>query len=49
MVAVEQYYQVPDYVLQCGDPRLIGVLKGIVENYTGEAGFMGAHRCIVLT
>ena len=45
VVAVEQYYQVPDYVLTSGDPRLIGVLKGIVEAYTGERGFMGVHRC----
>jgi hypothetical protein len=45
VVAVEKHYRVPDYVFNSGDPRLIGVLKGIVESYTGERGFMGVHRC----
>jgi hypothetical protein len=48
LVAIERYYQVPEYVLKSGDSRLIGVLKGIVESYTGERGFMGAHRCELL-
>ena len=45
LAALERYYRVPDYVLNSGDPRLIGVLKGIVQSYTGERGFMGVHRC----
>lgn len=48
VVAVEKYYSVPDYVLNSGDPRLIGILKGTVESYTGERGFMGVHRCASL-
>ncbi|CAI4219731.1 unnamed protein product [Parascedosporium putredinis] len=27
-----------------GRPRLMGVLDGIIEAYTGERGFMGTHR-----
>jgi hypothetical protein len=45
LVAIERHYSVPDYVMNSGDCRLIGVLKGIIESYTGERGFMGAHRC----
>jgi hypothetical protein len=45
LVAIEKYYKVPEYVLNSGDSRLIGVLKSIVESYTGERGFMGARRC----
>lgn len=44
IAAVETYYPVPDFVMKSGDPRLMGVLDGIVEAYTGERGFMGVHR-----
>ncbi|KAI9009567.1 hypothetical protein BC832DRAFT_538662 [Gaertneriomyces semiglobifer] len=42
--AIEQYYSVPDFVKASGDPRLVAVLEGLVESYTGERGFMGTHR-----
>ena len=45
IAAVEYHYQIPAYVKASGDPRLIGVLEGIVEAYAGERGFMGTHRC----
>lgn len=44
IAAVETYYSVPEFVMKSGDPRLMGVLDGIVEAYTGERGFMGVHR-----
>ncbi|GJD02427.1 sulfite reductase flavoprotein alpha-component [Colletotrichum higginsianum] len=44
IAAVEYHYRIPEYVRQSGDPRLMGVLDGIVEAYTGERGFMGTHR-----
>lgn len=44
IAAIEYHYRVPEYVKASGDPRLIGVLDGVVEAYTGERGFMGAHR-----
>lgn len=44
IAAVEGFYSVPEYVMKSGDPRLMGVLDGIVEAYTGERGFMGVHR-----
>lgn len=44
IAAVEGFYPVPDFVARSGDPRLMGVLDGIVEAYTGERGFMGVHR-----
>ncbi|KAI8943332.1 hypothetical protein NX059_001349 [Plenodomus lindquistii] len=44
IAAIEYYHRVPEYVKASGDPRLIGVLDGVVEAYTGERGFMGAHR-----
>lgn len=44
IAAVEGYYSVPEFVMKSGDPRLMGVLDGIVEAYTGERGFMGVHR-----
>lgn len=44
IAAVETYYPVPEFVMKSGDPRLMGVLDGIVEAYTGERGFMGVHR-----
>lgn len=44
IAAVENFYSVPEFVMKSGDPRLMGVLDGIVEAYTGERGFMGVHR-----
>ncbi|KAG8718026.1 hypothetical protein FRC08_006115 [Ceratobasidium sp. 394] len=44
LAAIEHSYRVPEYVRNSGDERLIGVLNGIVEGYTGERGFMGTHR-----
>lgn len=44
IASVEYHYRVPDFVKESGDPRLMGVLDGIVEAYTGERGFMGTHR-----
>ncbi|KAF6816566.1 sulfite reductase flavoprotein alpha-component [Colletotrichum sojae] len=44
IAAVEYHYRIPEYVKQSGDPRLMGVLDGIIEAYTGERGFMGTHR-----
>lgn len=44
IAAVEYHYRVPEFVAQSGDPRLMGVMDGIIEAYTGERGFMGVHR-----
>lgn len=44
LAAIEHSYRVPDYVRNSGDPRLMGVMEGIVEGYAGERGFMGTHR-----
>ncbi|KAH9894721.1 sulfite reductase flavoprotein alpha-component [Xylariomycetidae sp. FL2044] len=44
IAAVENYYSIPEFVARSNDPRLHGVLDGIVEAYTGERGFMGVHR-----
>jgi sulfite reductase alpha subunit-like flavoprotein/cytochrome b involved in lipid metabolism len=44
IAAIEYHYQIPAYVKASNDPRLIGVLDGVVEAYTGERGFMGVHR-----
>ncbi|KAL9946156.1 hypothetical protein ACHAO5_004152 [Verticillium nonalfalfae] len=44
IAAVEYHYRIPEFVRQSGDPRLMGVLDGIIEAYTGERGFMGTHR-----
>ncbi|KAK3381069.1 hypothetical protein B0H63DRAFT_415824 [Podospora didyma] len=44
IASIEYHYRIPEFVKQSGDPRLMGVLDGIVEAYTGERGFMGAHR-----
>jgi len=44
IAAIEYHYRIPEFVEQTGDPRLMGALDGIVEAYTGERGFMGAHR-----
>ncbi|KAL6711467.1 hypothetical protein ACN47E_004401 [Coniothyrium glycines] len=44
IASIEYHYRIPEYVKASGDPRLIGVLDGVVEAYTGERGFMGAHR-----
>lgn len=44
IASIEYYYSIPEYVKASGDPRLFGVLDGVVEAYTGERGFMGVHR-----
>ncbi|KAF4341653.1 nitric-oxide synthase salivary gland [Fusarium beomiforme] len=44
IAAIQYHYSVPDFVKRSGDPRLMGVLEGIVEAYAGERGFMGVHR-----
>ncbi|KAF8712312.1 Indoleamine 2,3-dioxygenase, partial [Rhizoctonia solani] len=44
LAAIEHSYSVPEYVRKSGDPRLMGVMDGIVEGYAGERGFMGSHR-----
>ncbi|KAJ4288748.1 hypothetical protein N0V88_007282 [Collariella sp. IMI 366227] len=44
IAAIEYHYSIPEFVKQLGDPRLMGVLDGIIEAYTGERGFMGTHR-----
>ncbi|KAL8380812.1 hypothetical protein RB595_005212 [Gaeumannomyces hyphopodioides] len=44
IAAVEYHYSVPEFVERSGDARLMGVLDGIVEAYSGERGFMGVHR-----
>ncbi|KAM0816938.1 putative indoleamine 2,3-dioxygenase [Seiridium cardinale] len=44
IAAIEYHYRIPEFVAQSNDPRLYGVLDGIVEAYTGERGFMGVHR-----
>jgi hypothetical protein len=45
IAAVEYHYQVPAFVKECGDPRLMGVMEGILEGYLSERGWMGQHRC----
>ncbi|KAK4466781.1 sulfite reductase [NADPH] flavoprotein alpha-component [Cladorrhinum samala] len=44
IAAIEYHYRIPEFVQQSGDHRLMGVLDGIIEAYTGERGFMGTHR-----
>ncbi|PSN69753.1 hypothetical protein BS50DRAFT_618748 [Corynespora cassiicola Philippines] len=44
IAAVENHYRIPEFVKASGDPRLEGVLEGIIESYAGERGFMGTHR-----
>lgn len=44
IAAIEYHYRIPEFVKQTKDPRLMGVLDGIIEAYTGERGFMGVHR-----
>ncbi|KAK7417752.1 hypothetical protein QQX98_004408 [Neonectria punicea] len=44
IAAIEYHYRIPEFVQRSGDPRLMGVLDGVVEAYTGERGFMGVHR-----
>ncbi|KAH6970756.1 hypothetical protein BKA56DRAFT_496895 [Ilyonectria sp. MPI-CAGE-AT-0026] len=44
IAAIEYHYRIPEFVAKSGDPRLMGVLDGVVEAYTGERGFMGVHR-----
>ncbi|EXK79177.1 hypothetical protein FOQG_16196 [Fusarium oxysporum f. sp. raphani 54005] len=44
IAAIQYHYSIPEFVQKSRDPRLMGVLEGIVEAYTGERGFMGVHR-----
>jgi sulfite reductase alpha subunit-like flavoprotein len=44
IAAIEQHYQIPQYVKTSDNSRLEGVLEGIIESYAGERGFMGTHR-----
>ena len=44
IASIEYHYRVPEFVERSGDPRLMGVMDGIIEAYTGERGFMGVHR-----
>ncbi|KAF1959206.1 hypothetical protein CC80DRAFT_467607 [Byssothecium circinans] len=44
ITAIENHYRIPEFVKASGDPRLAGVLEGIIESYAGERGFMGTHR-----
>ncbi|KAJ9602132.1 hypothetical protein H2200_013252 [Cladophialophora chaetospira] len=44
IAAVEYHYQIPDYVKQSGDPRLMGVMEGLLEAYLSERGWFGTHR-----
>ncbi|CAO2656703.1 Nn.00g055060.m01.CDS01 [Neocucurbitaria sp. VM-36] len=44
ITAIEQHYRIPDFVKMSDEPRLKGVLEGIIESYAGERGFMGTHR-----
>jgi hypothetical protein len=45
IIAIERYHNVPEHIFKSGDARLLGVLNGIVDAYSGERGFMGVHRC----
>ena len=45
IAAIENHYRVPEFIKASGDPRLEGVLEGLIESYAGERGFMGTHRC----
>lgn len=40
IAAIESHYSIPDFVKASGDQRLMGVLEGIVESYTGEVSFL---------
>lgn len=44
IASIEYHYRIPEFVKESRDPRLMGVLDGIIESYTGERGFMGTHR-----
>ncbi|KAH9208301.1 hypothetical protein DL95DRAFT_527505 [Leptodontidium sp. 2 PMI_412] len=44
IAAVEYNYKVPEFVNASNNPRLKGVLEGLVESYMGERGWMGTHR-----
>ena len=44
IAAIEYHYQVPTYVKESGDPRLMGVMEGILEAYISERGWMGTHK-----
>ncbi|ETI24376.1 hypothetical protein G647_03745 [Cladophialophora carrionii CBS 160.54] len=44
IAAIEYHYQVPAFVKESGDPRLMGVMEGILEAYLSERGWFGTHR-----
>lgn len=44
IASIEHHYQVPAYVKDSGDPRLMGVMEGILEAYISERGWMGTHK-----
>lgn len=44
IASIEYHYQVPAFVKESGDPRLMGVMEGILEAYISEKGWMGTHR-----
>lgn len=44
ITAIEQHCRIPEYIKASGNPRLEGVLEGLIESYAGERGFMGTHR-----
>ncbi|OAL19434.1 hypothetical protein AYO22_09596 [Fonsecaea multimorphosa] len=44
IAAIEYHYQVPAFVKESGDPRLMGVMEGILQAYLSERGWFGTHR-----
>ncbi|KAF4437279.1 hypothetical protein F53441_13087 [Fusarium austroafricanum] len=44
VAAIQNHYSIPEFVQRSHDPRLMGVLDGIIEAYAGERGFLGVHR-----
>lgn len=37
IASIEYHYSIPEYVKASGDARLMGVLDGVVEAYTGKS------------
>jgi hypothetical protein len=46
IASIEHHYQVPVFVKESGDPRLMGVFEGILEAYISERGWLGTHRFV---
>lgn len=44
IAAIEYHYQIPTFIKESGDPRLLGVWEGLIEAYIGERGWFGTHR-----